>query len=100
MVPFDVASFATRMVEKTLSLDQHYLEAIVEGCRITRHGEPCHAMQCHAVQCYAKQCSATYRIELQALLCTPRNAHYTTMLLLLILLLLLAIVRYYLYCCC
>lgn len=39
MVPFDVASFSSRMVEKNLSTDQHYLEALVEGCRIARHGK-------------------------------------------------------------
>ena len=38
LVAFDAPAFSSKLVEKSLSTDQHYLEALVEACRIARHG--------------------------------------------------------------
>jgi hypothetical protein len=41
LLPFDADSFASKLTVKSLSVDQHYLEAMVEGCRVSRYGEWC-----------------------------------------------------------
>lgn len=45
LIAFDEQSLLAKVVVKNLCIDQNYLEAVVEGCRISRHGK--HYMHMH-----------------------------------------------------
>lgn len=45
MLAFDEESLTSKVVLKNLGTDQHYLEAMVEGCRVARHGGSRHEMR-------------------------------------------------------